>query len=276
MLQELFGTSKPVIGVIHLLPLPGSPRFDGNLDRVFERAEQEAAALSSGGVHGIVVENFFDAPFARNKVDTATACALTLAAKRIKELSGLPLGINVLRNDGHAALAVATAAGAEFIRVNILTGAMVTDQGVIESEAHELMMYRRMLGMENKIRVLADVMVKHANPLGLGVEIGQVAKDTVRRAMADGIIVSGVATGSAPVLDELKAVRQAVPETPLFVGSGTSKENVAALVGIADGVIVASSLKRQGILENPVDVDRTRALVEAVRKATVPCDSTAV
>src|SRR5436190_15182647 len=119
MLQELFGTPKPVIGVIHLLPLPGSHRFGGDMEAVFERAEQEAAALSSGGVHGIIVENFFDAPFAKNQVDTATACALSLVAKRVQGVANLPIGINVLRNDGHTALAVATAADAQFIRVNV-------------------------------------------------------------------------------------------------------------------------------------------------------------
>ncbi|MBY0552707.1 MAG: BtpA/SgcQ family protein [Candidatus Obscuribacterales bacterium] len=265
MLEELFGTKKPVIGVIHLLPLPGSPRYDGQFERVIARAEQEAASLASGGTDAIIVENFFDAPFAKNKVDTATACALTLAAKRIKEIAKLPLGINVLRNDGHSALAVATACGAEFIRVNVLTGAMVTDQGVIESEARELMLYRRMLGMEHKIKVLADVMVKHAVPLGTGGDIGQYAKDTVYRGMADGIIVSGIATGSAPVLDDLRAVRAAIPETPLFVGSGASKENAASLLAIADGIIVASSIKRRSQVENPVDVERVRALVDQVR-----------
>ena len=270
MLEELFGTTKPVIGVIHLLPLPGSPRFSGQIEAMLARAEQEAASLASGGADAIIVENFFDAPFAKNRVDMATACALTLAAKRIKEISQLPLGINVLRNDGHAALAVAAACQAEFIRVNVLTGAMVTDQGVIESEAHELMMYRRMLGMETQIRILADVMVKHAVPLGVGAQIGQMAKDTVFRGMADGIIVSGVATGSAPPLEDLQAVRHALPKTPIFVGSGISRENVGAMLGIADGIIVASSLKRQGVLENPVDVDRVRALVDSVKRALTP------
>lgn len=265
MLEELFGTTKPVIGVIHLLPLPGSPRYDGQLERVLERAEQEAAALASGGANAIIVENFFDAPFAKNRVDTATACALTLAGKRIKDIARLPLGINVLRNDGHSAIAVASACGAEFVRINVLTGAMVTDQGVIESEAHELMLYRRLLGMDRRIRVLADIMVKHAVPLGSGMDIAQSAKDTVYRGMADGIIVSGIATGSAPNLQDLEAVRNAVPNTPLFVGSGADKENATSLLSIADGIIVASSIKRRLQVENPVDVERVRALVDVVK-----------
>jgi hypothetical protein len=268
MLEELFGTSKPVIGVIHLLPLPGSPRWDGHMEPVCLRAEQEAAALATGGVDAIVVENFFDAPFTRGRVDTATACAMSVVIKRVMALCDLPIGVNVLRNDGLTALAVATTVGAQFIRINVLTGAMVTDQGIIQGDAHELLMYRKHLLAHKQIKILADVMVKHATPLGAETDIKQAAKDAVTRGMADGLIVSGTATGSAPNADDLEAVREAVPETPLFVGSGTTLENVAGLMRTADGVIVASSLKRQGQLENPVDVERVRSLVNAVKKTT--------
>jgi uncharacterized protein len=267
MLQDLFGTLKPVIGVIHLLPLPGSHRFGGNMEPVFERAEQEAAALSSGGVHGIIVENFFDAPFAKNRVDTATACALALVAKRIRTVSNLPIGINVLRNDGMSAIAVAAAADAQFIRVNVYTGAMLTDQGIIEGEAHELLNYRRLLGADKKIRIFADVMVKHASPLTPYADIRLIAKDTVHRGMADAVIVSGTGTGSAPDMGDLEAVREALPDTLIFIGSGADKDNASRLLGTADGVIVASSLKRQGKLENPVDVDRVRTFVNLVKGA---------
>lgn len=264
MLEDLFGTNKPVIGVVHLLPMPGSARFDGQLDIALSRAEQEAAAFASGGVNGIIIENFFDVPFAKNRVDTATACAMTLAAQRVKAISGLPLGINVLRNDGHTALAVACAVEAQFIRVNVLSGAMLCDQGIIEGEAHELMLYRRHLGIDRKVQIFADVMVKHAVPLGQFSDIRLLAADTVKRALADAVIVSGMATGDAPNMSDLVAVREALPTTPIFVGSGASKENVASLLEMADGIIVASSVKRQGILENPVDVERVRTLVEAV------------
>ncbi len=267
MLQELFATTKPVIGVVHLLPLPGSHRFGGDMEAVFERAEQEAAALASGGVHGIIVENFFDAPFVKNKVDTATACALALVIKRVQGVAGLPVGVNVLRNDGHSALAVAATSGAQFIRVNVYTGAMLTDQGIIEGEAHQLLNYRRLLGAEKRIRILADVMVKHASPLTPFADIRLIAKDTVHRGMADGVIVSGTGTGSAPDMGDLEAVREALPTTPIFIGSGASNENATKLLGTADGVIVASSLKRQGKLENPVDVDRVRTFVSLVKGA---------
>jgi membrane complex biogenesis BtpA family protein len=268
MLEELFGTRKPVIGVIHLLPLPGSAKWDGQMEPIFLRAEQEAAALASGGVHAIVIENFFDAPFTKSRVDTSTACALSLVAKRIMSICELPIGINVLRNDGRTALAIAATVGAQFIRVNVLTGAMVTDQGIIEGEAHELMLYRKQLGMHKQIKILADVMVKHADPLSPNTNIKQVAKDTVLRGGADGVIVSGIATGSGPDMDDVRAVRDALPETPLFIGSGTTRENVKELLSVADGVIVATTLKRQGLLENPVDVERVRQLVNTVQRET--------
>lgn len=263
MLEEVFGTNKPVIGVIHLLPLPGSPRWDGQLEPVILRAEQEAAALSTGGVHGIIVENFFDAPFTKSRVDTATACALSLICQRITAICDLPLGLNVLRNDALTAMAVASTVGARFIRVNVYTGAMLTDQGIIEGQAHEILLYRRQLGAAKRIKILADVMVKHAQPLAPGSDIRQMAKDTVHRGLADAVIVSGAATGSPPEIADIKAVRQALPDTPLFIGSGATRDNAAPLLATADGIIVASSLKRQGILENPIDVERVRALVSA-------------
>lgn len=268
MLYELFGTDRPVIGVIHLLPLPGSPRYGGDLEPVLLRAEQEATALASGGAHGIIIENFFDAPFVKNRVDTSTACALALAVQRTAVICDLPIGVNVLRNDGLTALAVAATAGAQFIRVNVLSGAMVTDQGLIEGEAHELHMYRRLLSAQSSVRILADVMVKHASPLGQDSDIGRAAADTVKRGLADGIIVSGSSTGAPPNWDDLNNVREALPDTPILIGSGTTSENCSALLGIANGVIVASSLKRQGVLENPIDVERVRHLVKAVQNCS--------
>ena len=265
MIFELFGSEKPVIGVIHLLPLPGSARYEGNMEPICLRAEQEAAAYATGGVHGLIIENFFDAPFTKGRVDTATACAMSIVIKRVMAICELPIGVNVLRNDALTGMAVAATTGAQFIRVNVLTGAMVTDQGIIEGMAHELLLYRKHLNAQKHVRVLADIMVKHANPISISQTIESAAKDTVHRALADGIIISGVATGSAPSLEDLKEAREAVPNTPILVGSGASKENLRSLLSIADGAIVASSLKRQGILENPVDVERVRSLTSELK-----------
>ncbi len=264
-LSELFGTSKPIIGVIHLLPLPGSPRWEGQLEPVCLRAEQEAAALGSGGVNGIIIENFFDTPFTKGRVDTATACALALVVKRVMAICQLPIGVNVLRSDGLTALAVAATTGCRFIRVNVYTGAMLTDQGIIEGQANELQHYRKQLGAQKQISIFADILVKHATPLGQEADIRLIAKDTVNRGLADALIVTGTATGEPPSVVDLGAVREAVPQTPVLIGSGATKENIKSLLDIADGAIVASSLKRQGDIENPIDVERVRALTSQLK-----------
>ncbi|MBD0361207.1 MAG: BtpA/SgcQ family protein, partial [Coleofasciculus sp. C3-bin4] len=138
-LEQIFKTPNPIIGVVHLLPLPTSPRWGGSLKAVIDRAEQEVTALASGGVDGVIVENFFDAPFTKNQVDPAVVSAMTLIIQRLMNLVTLPVGINVLRNDAQSAIAIATCVHAQFIRVNVLTGIMATDQGLIEGQAHQLL-----------------------------------------------------------------------------------------------------------------------------------------
>lgn len=154
------------------------PRWGGSLKTVIERAEQEATALAAGGVDGLIIENFFDAPFTKQQVDPAVVSAMTLIVDRIKNLVVLPIGLNVLRNDAHSALAIATCVNAQFIRVNVLTGVMATDQGIIEGQAHELLRYRRELGSE--VKILADVLVKHARPLGTP-NLTTAVQDTIER-----------------------------------------------------------------------------------------------
>jgi uncharacterized protein len=261
-LYQLFKTRTPIIGVVHLLPLPTSPRWSGSLKTVIDRAEQEAAALASGGVNGIIVENFFDAPFTKSQVDPAVVSAMTVVTQRIKTLVGLPLGLNVLRNDARSALAIATCLNCEFIRVNVLTGVMATDQGLIEGEAHQLLRYRRELG--SNVKIFADVLVKHASPLS-SPNLTVAVKDTIERGLADAVILSGWATGSPPNLEDLELASRAANGTPVFIGSGASWENIATLMQAADGVIISSSLKRQGRIEQPIDPNRVSQFVEAAQ-----------
>jgi len=231
---------------------------------VIDRAEQEATALASGGVDGIVVENFFDAPFAKDRVDPAVVSAMTLIVQRLQQLVTLPIGINVLRNDARSALAIASCVGAKFIRVNVLTGVMATDQGLIEGNAHDLMRYRRELG--NDIKIIADVLVKHARPLG-SPNLTTAVQETLERGLADGIILSGWATGSPPSLEDLELARAAAQNHPVFIGSGATWENITKLMQAADGVIVASSLKRRGDITQPIDPIRVSQFVEAVQRS---------
>ncbi|MGK7872488.1 MAG: photosystem I biogenesis protein BtpA [Xenococcaceae cyanobacterium] len=262
-LNQIFKSSNPIIGVVHLSPLPTSARWGGNLKAVIERAEQEATALAAGGVDGIIVENFFDAPFAKNEVDPAVVSAMTLIVDRIMNLVVLPVGINVLRNDAKSAMAIATCVNAQFIRVNVLTGIMATDQGLIEGQAHQLLRYRRELGSE--VGILADVLVKHARPLGTP-NLTTAVQDTIERGLADAVILSGWATGSPPNLEDLELASAAAKGTPVFIGSGANWENISQLMQAADGVIVASSLKRQGKITEPIDPIRVSQFVEAARQ----------
>ncbi len=263
-LNQIFKTPNPIIGVVHLLPLPTSPRWGGSLKAVIDRAEQEATALSAGGVNGIIVENFFDAPFSKNQVDPAVVSAMTLIIQRLMNLVTLPVGINVLRNDARSAIAIASCVHAQFIRVNVLTGVMATDQGLIEGEAHQLLRYRRELG--SNVKILADVLVKHGRPLG-SPNLTTAVQETIERGLADGVILSGWATGSPPSLEDLELATAAANGTPVFIGSGANWENISTLMQAADGVIVSSSLKRHGRIEQPIDPIRVSQFVEATRRS---------
>ncbi len=263
-LNQIFKTANPVIGVVHLLPLPTSPRWGGSLKAVIDRAEQEAVALASGGVDGIIIENFFDAPFPKASVDPAVVSAMSLVVERLMHLVTLPIGLNVLRNDAQSAMAIASCVQAQFIRVNVLTGVMATDQGLIEGQAHELLRYRRELGSD--VKILADVLVKHARPLG-SPNLTTAVQETIERGLADGIILSGWATGSPPSLEDLELASAAANGTPVFIGSGASWENIPQLIQAADGVIVSSSLKRRGQIEQPIDPIRVSQFVEAMRRS---------
>jgi len=173
------------------------------------------------------------------------------------------LGVNALKNDARAALAVAAAAGGRFIRVNVHAGAVVADQGIVQTDAYHTLRDRRLLGAE--VAIFADVGGKHAMPL-VPVEIEQTARDLVHRGLADALVVSGRATGEATPIAEVKRVRGAVSDVPLLVGSGVTPETVAELLSVADGVIVGTAVKYQGDVRKPVDPARVEKLVAAARR----------
>jgi len=259
-LEAILASSKAIVGMVHLEPLPGSPRWAGSMNEVTRAALADARALAEGGVDAILVENFGDVPFSPGRVDPACVAAMAAVATEIRGAVSLPLGINALRSDAISALAIATAVGARFIRVNVHTGAVVTDQGILASGAHETLRYRRLL--DASVALFADVQTKHAAPLA-AVAIEHEARDCVHRGLADGLIVSGEATGLPPKASDLERVRLAVPDVPLIVGSGASPENAADLLALADCLIVGTSVKRDGVVANRVDADRVRALVRA-------------
>jgi membrane complex biogenesis BtpA family protein len=258
------GTARAVIGMVHLRALPGSPRWDGDMAAVVRAALDDARALAEGGADALMVENHGDVPFTAARVDAATVAGMAVAVAEIRRGLALPVGVNVLKNDVRSALAVAAATGARFVRVNVHVGAVAADQGIIQSEAHDSLRYRRLLGLP--IGILADVQAKHGVPLA-AVPIEQEARDCFARGLADALVVSGTATGEPTPMSDIKRVRGAVPEAPLLVGSGASPGSVAELLSVADGVIVGTAIKRDGRLANPVDVERVRRLVAAARGA---------
>lgn len=259
-MTDLFRREKVLLGMVHLLPLPGSPRWGGSLQAVLDAALTDAKALEAGGMDGCLVENYGDAPFTPGAVDPATVAAMAAAVAELRRASSLALGVNVLKNDARAALAVAAATGASFIRVNIHVGAVVADQGIIQGDAYGTLRYRRLLSAD--VKIFADVLAKHGAPLA-PLDMEQEARDAAYRGLADALIVSGKGTGEPTDLARLRAVRQAVPDRLVLVGSGATPETVRRLLDVADGIIVGTSIKRDGRLANPVDPARVEALVRA-------------
>ncbi|MBL8724827.1 MAG: BtpA/SgcQ family protein [Planctomycetes bacterium] len=254
---------KLLLGVVHLQALPSAARHR-SMTEVLERALADGHALAAGGVDGLVVENFGDAPFRRGDAEDPNTpdvpAALAVVGDRLRAATGLPIAINCLRNDGVAALGAAAACGARWIRVNVLTGACVTDQGLIAGEAARLFAYRRQL--HSSVEVLADFLVKHAAPLA-PVAIADAAKDLAERSGAAGLVLSGSRTGAPVDVALLDTVRQAVGRFPIWIGSGLTPQNAAQLWPRCDGAIVGTACKRGGCVDAPVDPDRVRALRQA-------------
>jgi uncharacterized protein len=260
--MDSFLSKKPLIGMLHLPPLAGSVGYDRKGAKpILDAALRDLYALESGGVDAVVVENFGDAPYAKTAPVETVAMMATLVHALV-ERAHVPIGVNVLRNDGLAALAIAAAAGASFIRVNVFCGTAFTDQGMVEGQARDLHWLRRDLGTTTMI--LADVHVKHAAHL---TAIEEAALDATRNR-PDALIVSGIGTGRRTSPEDLQVVKQ-ISDLPVLVGSGVRIENVATYRQ-ADGFIVGTVLKTDGRIGAPVDVNRVKAMADAVASLRTP------
>ena len=272
--REQFRSEFPVLGMIHLPALPGAPAFDGDRDAIRTRMLADARALEDGGVDGIILENFGDAPFYPERVPKHVVAELTALATTLTDSVAVPVGINVLRNDAIAAMSIAAATGAQFVRVNVHIGAAATDQGIIEGQAHETLRLRDRLDAD--VALLADVHVKHATPIG-DRPIEETAIETVERGRADGLVVSGPGTGREAALDDVERVVDAVSDSsasgnrsvPVLVGSGVTAATIGNGVAAgADGAIVGTALKAGGETANPVSRERVREVVGAAREGS--------
>lgn len=263
LLPQWMHLKRPLIGMLHAPALPGSPGYQGDFKSVRETVLCDAETLVAGGVDGLMLENYGDTPFYPGRVPAVTVAALASLATDLRAQSDVPLGINVLRNDGLSAIAIAAACGASFVRINVLCGARVADQGLIQGIAHDVLRERANL-RATSIKIWADVDVKHSAALAVR-SLSDEVHDLIQRGHADAVIVSGVATGKPTDLQTLRDVKAAAEATPVIVGSGVSVDQIPQLAPFASAFIVGTSLKREGNASQSVELARVKQLVDAVR-----------
>lgn len=274
------GKDFDCIGMIHLLPLPGSPRFDpaGGMQKIIDRAARELEIYMNHSLDGVIFENFGDAPFYPSSVPPETIASMTrvimscLHEKALQfDENPISIGINILRNDAIAALAIAKTTGAQFIRVNIHAGANVTDQGIIQGTAHETMRYRQAIDASN-VMIYADVHVKHSTPLHER-SIVQECDDLVHRGLVDGaLIITGDATSKPPaehILQQVKNIKENLPDIKVLVGSGVNGDNIGNILNETDfnidGCIVGTTFKRNGNVYDVVDEENVTMFIDKLK-----------
>lgn len=257
VIKSLFGVPRALIGVVHTQGLPGTPSSDRDIEQIVEAAVAEARVYASTGFHGVIIENTHDRPYLKGSVGPEIVAALAVIGHEVRRAAALPLGVQVLAGANESALAVALACGASFIRVEGFVFAHVADEGLIESSAATLLRYRRAIGAD-RVRVFADIKKKHsAHALTADVSIAETAK-AAEFFLADGVIVSGIATGQPADVSDVAAVAQAVT-VPTLVGSGITLGNLHDY-GEADALIVGSSVKRGGLWSGVIDESQARSL----------------
>ena len=265
--KEIFGTARPVIGMVHLPPLPGSVGYTGyGMQQIIDFALRDAERLVEGGVDGLMVENMWDLPFSVGQaVSPEQMCSQAVAAGAVVRAVKVPVGVNVVHNGGRVVLGIAIAAGARFVRVCLLTGAQIWDTGEFDHGcAHELLTTRKLAQAEH-IKLFCDVDKKHSVRFP-GIDL-ETHIEWTEFYLADAMIISGKMTGSAPTVDKVRQAREAIgSRRPILMGSGTTAENVADFLQYADGCIVGSSLKEGNRTENPVSADKVKRYMAAVQK----------
>ncbi|HVR41416.1 MAG TPA: BtpA/SgcQ family protein [Thermoanaerobaculia bacterium] len=260
LIQSLFGVSRALIGCIHVQALPGTPQNRLGVNAIAELAAAEAKLYAECGFHGVMIENTHDRPYLKSNVGPEIVAAMSVIGDAVRRATNVPFGVQVLAGANRAAIAVAHACGASFVRVEGFAFAHVADEGIIEASAGDLLRYRRAIGAEN-VRVFGDIKKKHsAHAITADVDIVETAK-AAEFFSIDGVIVTGVATGSPTDPDEVRAVSSAVG-VPTLIGSGITPENIGRYPG-ADAFIVGSSVKNGGVWSGELDRTRTRAVVDA-------------
>lgn len=262
-MPSLFARPKPVIGVIHVGALPGTPRSSQTVSELIATAKEEARLYREGGVDGVIIENMHDVPYLRGDVGPEIVAAMTAVATEVKVTCGLPVGVQILAGANIEAMAVAHAADLDFIRAEGYAYAHVADEGLIQASAAKLLRYRKMIGAE-RVQVWTDVKKKHAaHAITADVSLGETA-ETVEFMGADCVIITGSATGKPPAIADVQEAKRHC-HLPVFLGSGITAGNIAEFHDHADGFIVGSSFKVNGFWSNPIDVARVTSFMRLMK-----------
>jgi membrane complex biogenesis BtpA family protein len=250
--------------VLHLPPLPGSARGGNSatMAAIIDAMLRDATTYAEAGIDTVIVENYGDLPFARDRVDAAVTSAMTRVVDAVQRETGLSIGVNVLRNDVLTAVSIAAITCARFVRANVYIGVMQTESGIIQGCARDVQLELNRLGAP-EIEVWADLDVKHATPL-VARSIPEQADDAIERAFASALILTGPATGAAADPRAVACLREHNPDAHIYVGSGATAESIPTMPG-ATGFIVGTAMKADGIVNNPVDRERVRTVLAAAQ-----------
>lgn len=263
MTSTLFASNKPVIGVIHVGALPGTPRSSQAVGQLIESARDEARLYRECGVDGVMIENMHDVPYLRGGVGPEIVAAMTVIGSAVKDECRLPVGVQLLAGANIEAMAVAHAANLDFIRAEGYAYAHVADEGLIQASAAKLLRYRRMIGA-TRVQVWTDVKKKHAaHAITADVSLGETA-ETVEFMGADCVIVTGSATGKPPNIGDIREAKTHC-NLPIFLGSGITKNNIAEFYDTADGFIIGSTFKVDGLWSNAIDTARVTELLNTIK-----------
>jgi membrane complex biogenesis BtpA family protein len=260
--KKLFGINKAVVGMIHVDALPGTPKYKGDVENIINSALKEAMIYKTCGVDAIAIENMHDIPYLKRNVGPEIISLMSIIGREVKKASQLPCGIQILAGANKEAIAAAHSAGMDFIRSEGFVFAHVADEGIMESDAGELLRYRKQIGAE-EILIFTDIKKKHsAHSITSDVDIIETAK-AAEFFLSDGVILTGTSTGKEADIDELKKVMGAVI-IPVIIGSGITADNIKKYYPAADAFIIGSYFKQEGNWKNKVDADRVKALMNKI------------
>ena len=262
--RDLFRVKCPIIGMIHVPALPGTPRFRLSIREILEKVSQEAELYAQAGVDGIAIENMHDIPYLKREIGPEITAMMTAIGQAVKQVTDLPCGIQILAGANQAALAAAQAANLEFIRAEGFVYGHLADEGLMDSDAGALLRYRRQIGAED-IFILTDIKKKHSShAITADISLAETAH-AAEFFLSDGLIVTGTATGKAAKIEDLKAVKEA-SQLPVLIGSGITPENLQDFFPLADGLIIGSYFKKGGYWENEPDLGRIGGFMDLVNK----------